>query len=214
MVFGLLPVKSPRNAKQRLSGFLSAAQREALARAMYEVMLQTLCGVRGLDRVVVVTADEQIANRATSSGVEVFWETEQHSHSRSADAAARRAIAMGATSVVMLPIDVPLVQREEIEALVAAAGPGIVVVPSGDGTGTNALVRNPPDAIQACFGPNSFRKHCDQAESRGLPLKVMRPAGIVFDIDTPEDVAELLERAPESRIARLLREQTAGRMGA
>jgi 2-phospho-L-lactate guanylyltransferase len=114
---------------------------------------------------------------------------------------------MGASSVVMLPIDVPLVKREEIEALIAAGDRGVVVVPSGDGTGTNALVRNPPDAIQACFGPGSFRKHCDQAESRGIPLKVMRPPGILFDIDTPEDVAELLERAPQSRIAQLLRSQ-------
>ncbi|HKE25601.1 MAG TPA: 2-phospho-L-lactate guanylyltransferase [Bryobacteraceae bacterium] len=210
MIFALLPVKSPRNAKQRLSGFLTAEQREALARAMYREMLQTLCSVRGLDRVVVVTADDQIADQARSSGVEVFFETEQHSHSRSADAAAQRAIEMGAASVLMVPIDVPLVKREEIEALIDAGGPGVVVVPSGDGTGTNALVRNPPDAIRACFGPGSFRKHCDQAEARGIPLKVMRPAGILFDIDTPEDVAELLERAPESRIARLLREQTAG----
>jgi 2-phospho-L-lactate guanylyltransferase len=139
-------------------------------------MLQALCSVRGLDRVVVVTADEQIADQAQSCGVEVFLEIEQHSHSRSADAAAQRAIEMGATSVVMLPIDVPLAKCEEIEALIDAAGPG-VVVPSGDGTGTNALMRNPPNAIRACFGPGSFRKHCNQAESRGLPLKVMRPRG-------------------------------------
>jgi 2-phospho-L-lactate guanylyltransferase len=207
MIFALLPVKSPRDAKQRLSGSLTGVQREMLARTMYEEMLETLCAVRGLDRVVVATADQEIAAHARSRGADVFLELEQHSHSRSADAAARRAAEMGAASVVLLPIDVPLATPAEIEALIAASGPGVVVVPSEDGTGTNALVRNPPDAIPACFGPGSFRKHCEQAESRGIPLKVMRPPGILFDVDTPEDIAELLVRAPESRIAKLLNMQ-------
>ena len=68
----------------------------------------------------------------------------------------------------------------------------MIIVPSSDGTGTNALVRTPPDAIASCFGPGSFRAHLDQARQRGVPAKVLRPAGLLFDIDTPEDVDELL----------------------
>lgn len=205
MVFGILPVKSPKDAKQRLSGLLSREDRERLAWAMYEQMLDTLCTVDGFDRLAVATADPEVAGHACDCGVDVFLEDEQHSHSRSADAASARAIAMGATSVVLLPIDIPLVTRAEIESLIAAAGPGVVIVPSGDGTGTNALVRNPPDAIPACFGPDSLRKHCAQANSFGVPMKIVRPPGILLDVDTPEDVAELLSRAPENPIAQLLR---------
>jgi 2-phospho-L-lactate guanylyltransferase len=207
MIFALLPVKSPQNAKQRLTGFLSPEQREILARTMFEEVLATLCSVRGLDRIAVATSDPAIALRARSSGVEVFEEHEQLGHSHSADAASQRAASLGARSVILMPIDVPLVTRGEIEDLIAEACDGVIVVPSGDGTGTNALVRTPPNAIPACFGPNSFRAHCGQAESLGLRLKVMRPAGLLFDIDTPEDVAEMLERAPESRVGRLLRAQ-------
>jgi 2-phospho-L-lactate/phosphoenolpyruvate guanylyltransferase len=209
MIFAILPVKSPKNAKQRLAGFLTPEERERLAWAMYEEVLKKLCTVRGLDRIAVATADEDVAGLAQSHGVEVFREHEQHSHSRSADAASVRAMELKATSVILLPIDVPLITREEIESLISAADNGVVVVPSGDGTGTNALVRNPPVAIQACFGPGSFRKHCEQAESRGIPLKVVRPPGILFDIDTPEDVAELVSRAPDNPIAQLLRSQKA-----
>ena len=209
MIFALLPVKSPRNAKQRLRGFLSPAQRETLAIAMYEEVLGTLCSVRGLDRIVVATSDPAIADRARTRGVEVFEEEQQVSHSHSADFAAQRAMKLGAASVILLPIDVPLVTRAEIESLVEQARFGVTVVPSGDGTGTNALVRYPPNAIKACFGPGSFRAHCGLAESLGIPLKVLRPRGILFDIDTPEDVTELLERAPDSPIGKLLRAQTA-----
>ena len=205
MIFALLPVKAPKNAKQRLHGFLTPEQREALARAMYEEVLAILVSVKGIDRVVVITSDEVAAGWARSAGVEVFEETEQHSHSVSADTAARKAMQLGATTVIMLPIDVPLVTKEEIESLIAAVAPGVIVVPSADGTGTNALVRTPPDVIQSCFGPDSFRKHFEQAHAAGTPVKAMHPRGLLFDIDTPEDIAELLERAPASRIAGLLK---------
>jgi 2-phospho-L-lactate/phosphoenolpyruvate guanylyltransferase len=207
MIFALLPVKAPKDAKQRLSSFLTPAKREALARAMYEEVLGTLCTVAGLDRIVVVTSDELAARSARAHEVEVFEEREQYGHSRSADDAALRAMELGATSVVLLPIDVPLVTKAEIENLIAEAGPGVIIVPSADGTGTNALVRTPPNVIQSCFGPGSFRRHVDQARTLGVPIKVMHPPGLLFDIDTPEDVSELLARAPACRVAELLRAQ-------
>jgi 2-phospho-L-lactate guanylyltransferase len=205
MIFALLPVKAPRNAKQRLSGFFTPEQREQLARAMFDEVLATLCAVEGLARVVVVTSDEIAAKRARAVGAQVFEESEQLSHSVSADAAARRAAELGASTVMLLPIDVPLVNKGEIESLIADAGPGVIVVPSSDGAGTNALVRTPPCIIESRFGLGSFRKHVAQAEATGVPVKVLRPPGLLFDIDTPEDVAELLARAPSSRIARLVR---------
>ncbi len=200
MIFGLLPVKAPVNAKQRLSQLLTPDQRECLARLMYEQMLETLCSSRNLDRVVVVTSDPAAADHARRSGALVFDEHEQRSHSHSADAAARRAMSLGARTVLLAPIDVPLVTAAEIDELVAMASPGVVIVPSSDGTGTNALLRTPPDVIESCFGPGSFAAHLGQARERGVRAEVARPAGLVFDIDTPEDVTELLVRAPACRV--------------
>ena len=210
MICAVLPVKAPINAKQRLKGFLSPSQREALARLMFQEVLSTLCTVRGLDRIIVATSDQAVANHASQSGATVFEEQEQRGHSHSADAAARRAMSLGAATVLLLPIDVPLVTKVEIEDLIDAAeslAGGVIIVPSSDGTGTNALVRTPPDAIASCFGPGSFRAHLDQAQQRGVPAAVLRPPGLLFDIDTTQDVEELLRRAPDSRTARWLRTQ-------
>jgi 2-phospho-L-lactate guanylyltransferase len=204
MIFALLPVKAPANAKQRLSGILTPDQRERLARLMYEDVLEKLCSARGIDRVVVVTSDQAAANHAHHAGVLVFEEQEQRGHSHSADAAARRAMSMGALTVLLTPIDVPLVTAAEIEELASNARRGVVIVPSSDGTGTNALLRTPPDVIESRFGPGSFEAHWNQARARGVPAEVARPAGLMFDIDTPEDVAELLVRAPDCRAARFL----------
>jgi 2-phospho-L-lactate guanylyltransferase len=211
MIVALLPVKNPRNAKQRLSGLLSFSQRERLARLLYEETLATLCRAGGIDRVTVVTSDFETAEHARRSGVLVFEENEQHSHSISADRACLRAMEMGAGTALLVPIDVPLAAPSDFQRLAAAAGRGLAIVPSSDGTGTNALVRTPPNVIESRFGPGSFQAHVDQAQSKGVPVEVLRLRGLMFDIDTPEDVAELLACAPQSRAASFLQSACASK---
>lgn len=209
MIFALLPVKAPGEAKQRLSGVLAPHEREALARAMYEEVFSALCAARGLDRIVVATVDPATAQHARRGGAVVFDEPGLLGHRNSADLAARRAMQLGARTVLMMPIDVPLVTPAEIEELVSAAAsrsaPGVFIVPSFDGTGTNALVLTPPNVMESCFGENSFAGHIEQARARGISVEVVRPPGLMLDIDTPQDIAELLARAPQSKIAALLR---------
>lgn len=204
MIFAILPVKSPHRAKQRLSSLLSPLERASLARAMYEEVITALTNCRGIDRLLVVTADPYTSQHARSLGAIILEERRQLSHSQSADAAARRAIALGATTALSLPIDIPLVTPGEIDDLVAHPLPGLRIVPDQTGAGTNALVRTPPDAIDSHFGPGSFEAHLQQARERRLPVQILRPPGIVFDIDTPEDVAEYVTRAPDSRPAKIL----------
>jgi 2-phospho-L-lactate guanylyltransferase len=213
VIFAVLPVKNPQNAKQRLSGFLSAEQRETLARILYRQTLASLCEATGIDRVAVVTSDAEVADQARRCGALVFDENEQVSHSVSADAACLRAIELGATTVLLVPIDVPLVTPADFNRLAAAARPAppagpqaaLIVVPSADGTGTNALARTPPDVIESRFGPGSCRAHLDQARSKSIHSEVLRLRGLMFDIDTPEDVAELLASSHQSEVALFLR---------
>ena len=205
MIFAILPVKSPQNAKQRLKEFLPVEQRETLARVLYTQTLAALCRAEGIDRIVVVTCDAEVAAHARRSGALVFEENEQVSHSVSADAACLRAMELGASTVLLVPIDVPTVTPADFSQLAASARPGVVLVPSSDGAGTNALVRTPPDCIESRFGPGSFRAHLDQARSKGLPVDVLRVPGLMFDIDTPEDVAQLLARTDECPVSSFLR---------
>ena len=209
VIFAILPVKSPQNAKQRLEGYLPPAYRAALARLMYEQTIASLCQTRGIDRIVVASNDTQIAGHARALGALVIEESAQLSHSASADAACLRAMELGATAALLVPIDVPLAVPEDFERLAAAARsggqPSLVIVPSADGTGTNALGRTPPDVIASRFGPGSFSIHLNLAAERGVSAEVLRLPGLMFDIDTPEDVTELLARAPQSRVAAFLR---------
>jgi len=205
VIFAILPVKSPHNAKQRLKGFLAIEEREALARLLYTQTLAALCQAEGIDRIAVVTSDAEVAEHAHRAGALVFEENQQVSHSISADAACLRAMELGASTVLLVPIDVPTATPSDFTRLAASARPGLIVVPSSDGTGTNALVRTPPNCIESRFGPGSFRAHLDQAHSKGVPADVLRLPGLMFDIDTPEDVAELLARPDECPVSSFLR---------
>jgi 2-phospho-L-lactate guanylyltransferase len=209
LIFAILPVKSPQNSKQRLKEFLGIEQRETLARMLYAQTLAALCQASGIDRVAVVTCDAEIAAHARRSGALVFEENEQVSHSVSADAACLHAMELGASTVLLVPIDIPTVTPADFSQLAAStrasACSGVIVVPSCDGTGTNALVRTPPDCIESRFGPGSFRAHLDQARSKGLPADVLRVPGLMFDLDTPEDIAELLARTDEYPVSSFLR---------
>ena len=147
----------------------------------------------------VVSSDRGTLDAARQAGTTVLEESRQQTHSASADWAAARLEAGGARAVVSLPIDVPLVEVSEIEQLARACSrdesPVVVLVPSADGTGTNGLGRTPPGIIESRFGPGSFSAHAEQAHANGARLEVLRPPGLVFDLDTPDDLREFLTRS-------------------
>ena len=199
MIWALLAVKSPDNAMGRLAPVLSPEQRRTLGELLYQEMLDKLLRARGFDGVVVVSSDRGVLDAARRAGASVLEESLQQGHSSSADWAAARLQAEGARAVVTLPIDVPLAAVPEIEQLARACSRGesrsVVIVPSQDGAGTNGLGRTPPGVIKSRFGPGSFAAHAEQARACGARLEVLRPPGLVFDLDTPDDLREFLGRS-------------------
>lgn len=195
MICGLLPVKSLSSALQRLQAVLSVPERTRLAGTMYREMLEKMMAVGRFDRVVVVSNDQSVLDHARRAGARVLEESDQNGHSHSADWAAARCVEMGARTLVFLPIDVPLATSGELDSLAGAGqqlgDPGLIIVPSQDGSGTNALVRTPPGVITSHFGVESFEAHIAQAKEKAVPIEVRRPPGIVFDLDTPEDLLTL-----------------------
>jgi 2-phospho-L-lactate guanylyltransferase len=208
VTFALLPVKAPASAKMRLAGVLTLAEREQLARLMYARTLGLLLRVSGLARVAVASSDSGVLEEAERAGAIVIVEAEQNGHSNSADRAALACMKRGARAVLMMPIDVPLARREEVEEVLrlgrALQAPGLVVVPSRDGAGTNVLLRMPPDIIESRFGPGSLAAHLEQAQARGLAVEVITPAGLTLDVDTPDDLRCYLGLRPEGPIADFL----------
>jgi len=104
-----------------------------------------------------------------------------------------------------------LLARRCLELLGLARRYSVVIVPSADGTGTNALLRTPPDAIAPHFGPGSCRLHIEETERNGWDCVVVRPPGLLADIDTPEDVEAFLAMSRPGRTRTWLEEWTTAR---
>ncbi len=186
----ILPVKSFGAAKQRLAGQLGAGSRQALAQAMFSDVLTSLRHVAGLDAVAVVTADRVAESVALGQSVHVLRDPEQQGQSQAASIGICHAIDAGYERVLLVPGDTPLLDPEEVDGLLAQAPP-VAVVPDRHGTGTNALLLAPPDAIAPSFGPGSFERHTGAARAAGVEPVVAELSTLMLDVDTPDDLAEL-----------------------
>jgi len=189
----LLPIKDLRRAKQRLAPLLNPEERFALAQAMLADTIRAVRGVRRADKIFVVTNYIPAMEAAEANGWELLREEQQISESVSVDAASRHCAECGVTSLLRLPLDVPLVHANDIDELLETdcAAPALVIVPSRDGTGTNAIVRTPPALFPSHFGTGSFAKHCGEAERAGAQILVRRNTRLETDVDDEADLRAL-----------------------
>jgi 2-phospho-L-lactate guanylyltransferase len=195
----LIPVKDLTRANQRLAGSLSQPQRTKLAEAMLEDVSKAVVAVRGLERVFLLSSYRPALELAEGRGWETIEEAHQISESDSVDFGSRVCEARGVTSLLRLPIDIPLVQPQDIEKLFAMVvnakveeGPSVVMVSSRDGTGTNAILRTPPALFPSHFGPGSLAKHREEARRCGAGCRVIRSPRIELDIDDEGDLSAFL----------------------
>ena len=193
-----MPVKALGEAKQRLAGVLPPETRRQLMLAMLKDVLATLHQVERLGPVLVVTPDAQAASLALSCGARVLREERGQGHTTAAMAGLAYACKHGAAAAVTLPADAPCVTSDEITRLLEAADGGphrrVVLVPSRDGDGTNAVLAVPPDVFPLSFGPGSFARHLAAAKAAGLNCRVVELAGLGMDIDEPRDLLDLMAR--------------------
>ncbi len=201
MAVVLIPVKDPRHAKQRLCGLFTQEERTELAWAMLADLAAAVMQAARPEAVFVVTSCVAVEAFVSRERWDLLKEQNQISESSSVDWASAELKRRGISQVLRLPGDVPLVQPADIDEVIEAAQSGetSVIVPSRDGTGTNALLRTPPDAFPSRFGPDSFRLHHQEAGSRGLSLLTLVNERIALDIDEPDDLVAFLNRCPCGR---------------
>lgn len=206
----VLPVKRFGAAKRRLTGGIDDARREALVGAMLEDVLEAIGEARAIERTIVVSDELRAAEAAATAGAELVADPAEPDHSKAALAGIARAKELGAGCVVLLPGDCPLLEPRELDRLLTGVPTSYVaIVPDRHGTGTNALVLAPPEAIRPAFGEGSCERHVAAARQAGVPFEVEAVPSLRLDLDTPADLVALtreLERGGDRarRTARAL----------
>lgn len=191
----LLPVKDLRNAKNRLAGIFTPEERFELARAMLSDTIRAIQRVRNAEKIFVITNYRPVLDAAEENGWEILREDRQVSESDSVDAASRLCEQRGVRALLRIPLDLPLIQPEDIDELLSidCPAPAMAIVPSRDGTGTNALLRTPPTLFPSHFGEGSFAKHVAEAKNAGARISFRRNPRLEMDVDDESDLRALLE---------------------
>lgn len=207
-LWAVVPAKDSRDAKQRLSAVLAQHERDGLFLAMLEDVLEALAATPGLAGRLVVTRDPKIADLARSYQCRVVTERENAGHTAAVTFAATTLATEGAVGFITIPGDVPLVQPDDIAAVLAAHGdaPAITICPARDELGSNAVACSPPDVMPLRFGDNSFYPHLETARSRGIEPTVVERARIGLDVDTPADLLAFVQSPSEARAYSFLAE--------
>lgn len=203
----LVPIKNTASAKQRLASVLDQTLRTQLAQTMLHDVLAALHEWKGRPSVGIVTGDPYATNLAQEFDFDVIPDLDNPGETAAIEMATRVCVERGEDSTLVIPADIPLIQSWELEEILKhAPKEGSVLVPAGDGRGTNAAFRRPANLFPLRFGNDSFKPHHAAARATGKACVVLSLPGVAVDVDNPEDLAQLLGLPGETRSQKLARE--------
>ena len=164
----VVPVRTEPTVKRRLAHVLDPQERRELVRAMFGHVIGVLsdCGLR-----VVALSPRPLA---PDVDIETWIE-----RGRGLNAAIDEATLRTGAPVLIVHADLPLVARNDIEAVLAA--PGDVVIARARDGGTNALLMR--TRIRSAFGASSALAHAARARAAGLRAHVIDRPGLALDVD-------------------------------
>lgn len=199
----VVPLRDGHSGKSRLADQLTPQERSEVVTVLAQHVVNTLLRV-DVSRVLVVTNDMRFARFALPPDprLEVVAQTEERPGLNAAVTLAHEiATAQGAERLLVVHADLPLLEPEDINALLDRSAP-LILAPDRAGTGTNALVLDTTVLgfrFRFRFGSGSRFAHTKEAADLGIQAAVVRRPGTWTDLDTAADWAAL----PESVRSRL-----------
>ena len=197
----VVPVRALRGGKLRLAGVLDEERRTALVTGLLRHTIAVLSAWPEATAVHVVSPDPSVMPIARAAGARPLLQPDQGLN-EGVLAARAAVLAAGATAMLILPVDLPLLDAGALDGLIEAADaavaagsgrPVVVIAPADARTGTNALLLSPPDAIKPGFGPGSLERHLRAAAAVEASTQLVVEPALGFDLDTLDDLA-LLDR--------------------
>jgi len=191
-VFVIIPVKKLDDAKSRLSPLLTNDERKQFCLKMLEDVLRTVKSTRSINQTVVVSNDSEVFHVAKNFEA-TYLKEKKAGLNEAASESIDWCIDRGATSVLVLPADIPLVMPKDLNRMLALGKKAsIVISPSRSGKGTNALLLTPPNVCPTFYGPCSFQRHLEEASKRRISFRRFGSHRIALDIDTVDDLTDFI----------------------
>jgi 2-phospho-L-lactate guanylyltransferase len=105
-----------------------------------------------------------------------------------------QALAFHVSVVMVVPIDLPLIQPEDLAAVLGLARLSahgrhpLVIAPDRHGTGTNLMAFHLPASIELRYGRDSYKEHRAQCKEHNLTCFTLKHPHLALDLDLPADI--------------------------
>jgi 2-phospho-L-lactate guanylyltransferase len=193
--WAIIPVKPFQEGKSRLKGILSDSERSHLNEFCLVKTLNLLKSIRSIDRILVISRDENALLIAKMNEAEVLYETGKGGLNK-ALYQATNMLDKAVDRAIIIPTDLPLMTEQDIEEILALGkNPAVVVVvPDRRKNGTNVLLVNPAGCIRYRYGEKSSQKHMEEAQKRGIKVIQKYQENLSVDLDELNDLDHLKSR--------------------
>ncbi|MGP3790583.1 2-phospho-L-lactate guanylyltransferase [Pseudomonas sp. B392_1p] len=205
-IWAVVPVKNFSAAKSRLGTCLGSSQRARLAWAMAADVITALKASNAADRLYMLSDSSDTCGLAAA--LDITWLDEASvtalpGLNAGIAGVARLAARDGATALLVIHADMPLLTADDIRLVVSTwqaldGDQRVVMVRSNDG-GTNLLLAEHPQAFTYHYGPDSHARHSRECIRRHCANTTIKLSSTALDVDSVDDFHSLARAARDGR---------------
>ena len=189
----LIPMKIPSEGKSRLGDVLDGPSRKALIISLLERVLEASMNSSSRD-VYVIGGGYEVADICGRVGAN--WLNSDSGNLNFDVSAGIAEITQAGNGTIYLPGDLPFVTSDDIDSVINRSENGdlaVLVASESDG-GTNCVLFPYQTKLIPLLGLDSYRKHYEYAVDHGILFESIRPAGLLIDLDTEDDLKKCQRR--------------------
>ena len=189
----IIPVKTFSKAKTRLN--IQQTCKEEICSIMLQEVLKTISNCNLVSKIVIVSKDETALKIGKPfNAVEIF--DDESGVNNAINLADEYLSDKNFDCSVIFPQDIPIMTSSDIDALLGFIRSinSVIIVPSRQFNGTNALVRYPVGLMQTRYDMGSYTHQMDAASTKTKNISIALIRRMMLDIDDESDLAFMLKQ--------------------
>ena len=189
----IIPVKTFSKAKTRLN--IQQTCKEEICSIMLQEVLKTISNCNLVSKIVIVSKDETALKIGRPfNAIEIF--DDESGVNNAINLADEYLSDKNFDCSVIFPQDIPIMTSSDIDALLGFIRSinSVIIVPSRQFNGTNALVRYPVGLMQTRYDMGSYTHQIDAARTKTNNISIALIRRMMLNIDDESDLAFMLKQ--------------------
>ena len=189
----IIPVKTFSKAKTRLN--IQQTCKEEICSIMLQEVLKTISNCNLVSKIVIVSKDETALKIGRPfNAIEIF--DDESGVNNAINLADEYLSDKNFDCSVIFPQDIPIMTSSDIDALLGFIRSinSVIIVPSRQFNGTNALVRYRVGLMQTRYDMGSYTHQIDAARTTTNNISIALIRRMMLDIDDESDLAFMLKQ--------------------